>query len=650
MNRLSRYILQFFSFLFFILLSFTTIAQVKLPRLISDGMVIQRDTDVKIWGWAANHEEITIKFIDSVYQTTANEKGEWAVELSGLKAGGPHVMEITTSNEITIEDILVGDVWVCSGQSQMDINMKRVSPLYPKEIENADNSRIRYFAVPTKYNFQAPQEDLSYGNWVSVRPDNILSFSAIAYFFADDLYNEYKVPIGIIRSSLGGSPAEAWISEDALKEFPVYYEEVQRLKDTNLIKKIIDDDSQRIGAWYRKLRQNDEGYKNSDQPWYKPGINTSDWLEMEIPGYWADEVLGEVNGVVWYRKNIEIPGPLAGKAAKLNLGRIVDADSVFVNGVFVGSVGYQYPPRRYDVPEDLLTEGINTIVVRVISNSGRGGFVLDKPYELVFKKTKIDLKGAWQYKLGTKMEPLKGQTFIRFKPAGLFNGMIAPLLNYSIKGVIWYQGESNAGRPIEYRTLFPALINNWRDKWEQGDFPFLFVQLHNFMEPRDYPSESNWALAREAQTQALVLPNTAMAVAIDLGEWNDIHPLNKKDVAYRLSLAAQKVAYKEDIVSSGPLFHSMKIEGNKAILSFTEIGSGLIAKGGGELKYFAIAGTDKKFVWAKAKIENNKVIVWSDKVTNPVAVRYAWADNPDGANLYNKEGLPASPFRTDKWE
>ncbi len=637
---------HFFSLLIF-LVPLSVLAQVTLPKLISDGMVIQRDTEVKIWGWAANHEEITIKFIDSVYQTSANEYGEWAIELSGLKAGGPHTMEISASNEIIIKDILIGDVWVCSGQSQMDINMKRVSPLYALEIENADNSRIRYFVVPTKYDFHAPQEDVSYGNWVSVRPDNILSFSAIAYFFADDLYNKYKVPIGIIRSSLGGSPAEAWISEDALKEFPVHYDELQRFKDTTLIQQIIEDDRQRIGAWYRKLRQLDEGYSDSINPWYDPNLNTSDWPVMEIPGYWADRELGEVNGVIWFRKNIEIPDSLAGKPAKLNLGRIVDADSVFVNGVFVGSVGYMYPPRRYDVPENILTEGTNTIVVRVISNEGRGGFVLDKPYELVVEKMKIDLKGAWQYKLGAKMDPLKGQTFIRWKPTGLFNGMISPLLNFSIKGVIWYQGESNAERPIEYRTLFPALINNWRDKWNQGDFPFLYVQLHNFMEPRDYPSESNWAMAREAQTQALTLPNTAMVVAIDLGEWNDIHPMNKKDVAYRLSLAAQKVAYKDDIVSSGPLFQSMEIEDNKAILSFSEIGSGLEVKGGGELKYFAIAGSDKKFVWAKAKIENNKLIIWSDKVPKPVAVRYAWADNPEGANLYNKEGLPASPFRTD---
>lgn len=299
----------------------------------------------------------------------------------------------------------------------------------------------------------------------------------------------------------------------------------------------------------------------------------------------------------------------------------------------------------------MLKEGENTIVVRVISNTGKGGFVLDKPYEIVAGDVTIDLKGDWQYRLGASMEPLASQTFIRWKPLGLYNGMIAPLLNYRIKGIIWYQGESNAGRPAGYQELFEALIRDWRKNWQEGNFPFLFVQLPNFMKPKNQPFESNWALMREAQAKALSLPATGMAVAIDIGEWNDIHPLNKKEVGRRLALAAQKIAYgNEKVVYSGPIYRSMKNERNKIILTFTNIGSGLIAKGGGELKYFAIAGADRQFVWAKAKIKNNKVIVWSEKITNPIAVRYAWADNPEGANLYNKEGLPASPFRTDTFK
>jgi sialate O-acetylesterase len=374
-----------------------------------------------------------------------------------------------------------------------------------------------------------------------------------------------------------------------------------------------------------------------------------DWPTMQIPGYWEYENPDLKNGVFWFRKELDIPATLAGKPAKLILGRIIDADSTYVNGVFVGTTAYQYPPRRYAVPENVLKAGKNIIVVRVISSQGKGGFAVDKPYELVIEEKKIDLKGRWQYQLGATMAPLKGRTSIRWKPMGLYNAMIAPLLKFKIKGTIWYQGESNAGRPEEYRLLLPALIKDWRKNWKQGNFPFLFVQLPNFMEAKPEPSESNWALLREAQLRTLSLPNTAMAVTIDIGEWNDIHPLNKKDVGKRLAVAAQKVAYGEELVYTGPIYQSMKVKDNKLELTFSHTGSGLITQGIVELGGFAIAGPDSHFVWAKAEIAGNKVIVWNEKISKPIAVRYAWADNPEQANLYNKEGLPASPFRTDNF-
>jgi sialate O-acetylesterase len=321
---------------------------------------------------------------------------------------------------------------------------------------------------------------------------------------------------------------------------------------------------------------------------------------------------------------------------------------VYLNGKFVGTTSYQYPPRRYDVPEGILKEGKNTIVVRIINSSGQGGFVENKFYGLDFGNQTVDLQGEWRYKLGVKMEPLAGETFIRWKPMGLYNAMLAPLLKYSIKGVIWYQGEANTGRAMEYRNLFATLINDWRSKWNQGDFPFLYVQLPNFMKSYEQPTESNWAMLRESQLKTLALPNTGMAVAIDIGEWNDIHPLNKKDVGNRLALAAQKWAYGDDKIEySGPVYKSMRIEGNKIILSFTHTGSGLMIKGD-KLNAFAIAGEDNQFVWANAEIKENEIIVYNDKITHPVAVRYAWADNPENANLYNQEKLPASPFRTNE--
>ncbi len=637
-------------FVFSLLLSATVYCQVKLPRLISDGMILQRETKVKIWGWAAKGEEITIRFIDSTYHTRADSTGAWHIVLPELKAGGPYEMKIQASNMITISDMLVGDVWVCSGQSNMELSMRRVSWIYPEEIANSANNDIRYFHVPREYYFKGPLNDLKSGSWRAADPESVLDFAAIAYFFAKELYDKYRIPIGLINAALGGSPAEAWMSEEALKAFPEHYEVLQDFKDDQLIKKIRSSDRERIQAWYESLGQKDEGYQDPQKYWYSPAINTSDWAWMNIPGYWADTETGHINGVVWFRKEFLIPSSLAGEQAKLILGRIIDADSVFINGEFVGTTSYQYPPRRYDIPPGLLKEGENTLVVRIISNVGRGGFATDKPYEIVFEKDTVDLKGEWQYRVGTVMEPLRGETFIRWNPGGLYNAMIAPLLKYSVKGVIWYQGESNADRPDEYSRLLPALISSWREKWNDNSLPFIYVQLPNFMKPADQPTESNWALMREVQLKTLSLPETGMAVTIDVGEWNDIHPLNKKDVGYRLALAAQKTAYGETgIVYSGPLYQDMCIDGQKVILSFTNTGSGLIAKGGGELQEFAIAGADRKFVWARARIENDKVIVWSPEVADPVAVRYAWADNPVGANLYNIEGLPASPFRTDDW-
>jgi sialate O-acetylesterase len=635
--------------LFAFLIAFPAFSQVRLPKLLSDGMVLQRNSEVNLWGWAAPREPVAIQFLDSTYRTTADSTGDWNIILTRLTAGGPYTMYIKAANTITISDVMVGDVWICSGQSNMELPMQRVSPIYQSEIAASENRSIRFFSVPQRYNFCLPQKDLESGTWQTANPQSIQTLSAAAYFFAKELYDTYKVPIGLLHASLGGSPVEAWMSEELLKKFPAQYQEVQKFKDSLLIDRIESSDRERMQLWYNLLRQKDEGYQNSSKCWTNPAINTSKWATIRIPGLWGKTKLKSINGVVWFRKEFHIPDSFAGKKAALNLGRIVDADSVYVNGVLVGSTSYQYPPRRYEIPAKILTKGKNTLVVRVISNIGEGGFVPDKPYEIIVEGKRIDLKGIWRYKLGATMEPLASQTFIRWKPVGLYNAMIHPLLHYRIKGAIWYQGESNAERPIEYRELFPALVQEWRNKWNQGDFPFLFVQLPNFMKPKRQPSESNWALLREAQLKTLSIPNTGMAVTIDIGEWNDIHPLNKKDVGRRLALAAEKIAYGDDkVVSSGPIYQSMKIDRNKIQLTFTNIGSGLVVKGGGELKCFAIAGADKQFIWANAKIEDNHVVVWSEKVAHPIAVRYAWADNPEGANLYNKEGLPASPLRTDE--
>jgi len=639
---------HFSAMLFVLLVTVTLNAQVRLPRLISDGMVLQRDTELKIWGWASPGENVVIEFAGKQYNAKTDGSGNWMMVLPPMQAGGPLTMTIVASNNLTIRDIMIGDVWLCSGQSNMELPVRRVRPLYEKEIAAAENSLIRSFTVPKTYVFTGPQTDLPGGKWVAANPETVLDFSATAWFFAREINQTFGVPVGILTSAYGGSPAEAWISEEALKQFPPLYTELQQLKIDSYISGIEADDRLRIANWYSDLQKADAAYKVPGVRWNDVNLSSDDWSNISVPGYWSATPLKGINGVVWFRKEIDIPASAAGKKATVNLGRIVDADSAFLNGTFIGTVSYQYPPRWYTVPEGILKEGKNILTVRVISNIGDGGFVPDKTYEMAAGDFKISLEGEWKYKVGAVMPPLRGQTFFGYKPAGLYNAMLSPLLNYSLKGILWYQGESNAGRPEEYRTILPALIRDWRQSLGQGELPFLIVQLPNFMEAREKPGESGWALFREAQAEALKLPATGLAVTYDIGEWNDIHPLNKKDVGKRLALVARKVAYGDsEVVSSGPTFRSMKIKGRRIFISFDNTGTGLIVRNGRRPGHFAVAGEDMQFMWVKARIKGDQVIVKNRKVTKPVAVRYAWADNPVGANLYNREGLPATPFRTD---
>jgi len=622
--------------------------QVRLPRLISDGMVLQRDTELKIWGWASPGESLTVTFAGTEVPARADAGGEWMVMLPPMKAGGPHTMTIEASNRLTVSNIMIGDVWLCSGQSNMELPVRRVRLLYETEIAAAGNNNIRSFTVPKVFVFKEPQSDLSGGRWTDANPETVLDFPAAGGFFAGEIYDKYKVPVGLLTSAFGGSPAEAWISEESLKEFPVHHDELLRCKSDSLVAAIEEADQKRIREWYTQLAQSDVAYRTPGVHWHDPELSSDDWKSITIPGYWSATDLKGINGSVWFRKEITVPASAAGEPGQLNLGRIVDADSAFLNGTFIGTVSYQYPPRWYEIPAGLLEEGRNVLTVRVISNIGDGGFVPDKFYELTAGDFSATLDGEWKYKIGAVMPPLRGQTFFGYKPGGLYNAMLAPLLKYSLKGILWYQGESNTGRPDEYRSLLPALIRDWRESFGQGNLPFLVVQLPNFMEAKEDPSESGWAMFREAQTEALKLPATGMAVTYDIGEWNDIHPLNKKDVGIRLALAAGQVAYGDDeTIFSGPTYRSMTVRGWKIIISFDNTGSGLVARGSRRPGHFAIAGEDLKFVWARARIRGDRVIVRNRKIRRPVAVRYAWADNPVGANLYNREGLPAAPFRTD---
>lgn len=638
--------------LYIVCLFFTSVltvnGQIKLPKLISDGMILQRDTNVKIWGWSSPTENITIHFLDTEYKISASKNGEWELQLSNLKAGGPHKMTIEGKNSIEIDNILIGDVWLCSGQSNMAYELKKSGKLYKKDIENSKNNNIRQFSVPKKYEFKKPLDDIITGKWIAANPTTVGDFSAVAYFFASELYNNYKVPIGLINSSVGGTPAQAWISEEGLKTFPHYFDEAQLLKSDSYIDEIENENINKLKNWISTSTTNDLGSKNLAEKWYQKNLDDSNWETMNIPGSWVSKKLGNTQGIVWYRKNIVLENSPSEKDIKLNLGSISDADSVYVNGHFIGSSSHKFAHRNYNIPKTILKKGENNITVRVSSYRFNGGFIDESPIELLIGDQKINLKGAWKYKLGVKMQQLESPVQLTRKPTGLYNAMIAPLLNYAIKGAIWYQGEGNTAKAKEYNTLFPALITNWRINFSQGDFPFLFVQLANFQKPDIQPSESGWALLREAQLNTLKVKNTGMAATIDIGEENDIHPKNKKDVGKRLAIEANRVVYKTSI-SQTPIYKSMKVEGSKIILSFETFGSSLRTKNNGDLMEFSIAGEDQKFVWAKAVINGNEIIVFSESIKNPLAVRYAWANNPTKANLVSNEKLPISPFRTDNW-
>jgi sialate O-acetylesterase len=374
-------------------------------------------------------------------------------------------------------------------------------------------------------------------------------------------------------------------------------------------------------------------------------LNQSDWKSFKVPGFLREQGSDFVNGAVWFRKSFDLTAEQAAKAGTVWLGCIVDGDQVFVNGKEIGQTGYQYPPRIYSVPAGVLVAGKNTVSIRVTSYSGNAGFVKEKRYALDFGSESISLAGEWQYKIAARAENMEKTTTLHYQPAALFNAKLAPSLHTVIKGVIWYQGESNTGRAAEYATLFPDMIRDWRAQFKQDDFPFLFVQLANFMPAKSEPSVSDWAATREAQRKTLSLKNTAMVVASDVGEWNDIHPLNKQAVGERLALAAEKLAYGDKkVIASGPNAASVKRSGKELLISFDKSGNDLVIKNDGVLHHIAIAGADKKYVWAKAKIQGKHLVVWSEQVAEPISVRYAWADNPEGANLYNAAGLPASPF------
>jgi sialate O-acetylesterase len=624
-------------------------AQLVLPKVFGDNMVLQRGIAIPVWGKASAGSLITGQLGTAHATAKAGKDGKWLLRFPKFTAGGPYTLRITESGKpnagIELKGILIGDVWLASGQSNMEWQVQQAHDA-KKEIENANFPQIRFLVVEHDKQL-SPKSDLLAGKWKVCDTANVKEFSAVAYYFARKLHGDQQVPVGIIQSTWGGTPVEAWTSRDMLLTSPITRARTLSNDTLRLDREDFLADSLN---WIRIWNIVYNPQNNADKIFPAPAYNDAGWTTIEMPNVLKDFGIGNYEGMVWLRKKVSLPESFAGKDLKVNLGHPEMNYSVYFNGQEIcKNIWNSNPAHSFTIPASLVQRGENTIAVRVTMLWGGGG--LNPPAEDLYitdGASTVSLAGNWLYKKDLETAFPKILNY-QYYPTVLFNAMMNPLIPYGIKGFIWYQGESNAGAAYDYRTLFPMLITDWRKRWQQGNLPFLYVQLANFKKVQPLPAESDWAELREAQTLTLSQPNTGMACIIDIGEANDIHPKNKQEVGRRLALIANKQVYKQAGVASGPMYKNFLKEGDRIRINFAHTGSGLSTTDGKEVTGFAIAGKDKKFYWAKAIIEGDQVIVYSDKVAAPEAVRYAWADNPV-CNLVNSEKLPAIPFRTDEWK
>ncbi len=633
--------------------------KLKLPRLISDGMILQQKKKVHIWGFDEPGRKVLVSFLGEEYAAVTGTDGMWETYLKECEPGDSRTMYISddAGNEIIVTDILIGDVWICAGQSNMELPMERVKDRYPEEIRECDNPAIRTFKITENGEFHAPLSELLSGEWKRAQQDTILQFSATAYFFATQFYQITGVPVGLINTSLGGSRIESWMSREMLTGYTEALETADKYADDKFVEGVLLQNQKQLEEWHEKLDGLDQGLK---EQWEKDGVSCEGWKTVNIPFFFRDTVLKDFIGSVWFKRTFQVPEPMAGKAAKLWLGTIVDSDTVYINGFFAGHTDYQYPPRKYVIPEGLLRQGENTITIRVKCENGRGRFTPDKRYAIFNEEGEIDLQGQWYYREGAVCERIKPTDFVNWKPTGLYNGMLAPCCNYTIAGFLWYQGESNTHIPDEYFNLTKRLIEGYRKNWKDETLPFLYVQLPNFaIDIYDSDADETgqgWPAVRELQRQALTLPGTGMAVAIDLGEDNDLHPLNKKDIGKRLAMLAAKKLYGRLSQCEGPQIErieaeSMGEEGYRVMLYCRNAEGGMYAEGkekGSRIQDFELRDGDGSWMNAQAQITDQGIVLrCAELKSKPEAVRYCFANTNKGALIYNQEGFPMSPFVCD---
>jgi len=620
--------------------------RLAMPRIFADGMVMQRDQPIVLWGWGAPGSTVTARIDRDVRRVKTDRSGAWSTTLASRRAGGPvRVVVGTGSDSLVFSNVLIGDVWVASGQSNMEFPVSQAANA-AEAIAAANDSTIREFKVPTSW-ANAAERDLAGGSWLPADPQHVGSFSAVAYFYARHLRPSVRVPIGIINSTWGGSNIETWISRDAQHLTDSAWSAVQQ-GEANRDRAVRDSLRAALGS---VLPEVDSGLVGGVARWADPALDDHDWKSVRVPANWESQGYPGLDGVAWYRVDFTLDAAQLQSAVVLKLAAIDDDDVTWVNGVEVGRTSGYNVRRSYDIPASALRAGRNVLAIRVTDYAGGGG--INETVALLVGGAPKSLDGSWKFKVGRVTIGTDGQRINKI-PTVLYNKMVYPILPLSIKGVLWYQGESNANnarQAMDYRAQFATLIRSWRREWSGGhnQFPFLWVQLPGYGKPDSVPqSQPGWALQRESMEAALALPKTGRAIAIDLGGAAELHPRNKEDVGARLALVGRKVAYGEAVDASGPTFESMTMRGDTAILTFARVGKGLVARGG-EVGGFAIASADQHFVWASAKIVGNRVYVWSDRVRSPAAVRYAWSNYPEKANLYGANGLPAAPFRTDHW-
>ena len=634
-------------------------AKVTLSPLFTDNMVLQQKTEAKIWGTAAPKRLVTVNtsWNGAFYTTTAAADGTWSVTVDTPSAGGPYTLTFSDGKEKTVlNNVLIGEVWICSGQSNMEMKMADKVIGWEKDLEESPRySNIRLLHV-NKAISPVPQNevDIVGGGWKTCNAENLNDFSATAYYFGKHLNENLDIPIGLIETCWGGTVAEAWTSEGSLRmmgDFDYELDMISQLPVTEEGRNAVFLGE--LAKWEEKFIEIDPGFQDGKPVWSMSSFDDSSWQTCRFPDFLQFQGFPSTVGYFWVRKTITVPDEWNGCELKLTIGAVDDNDFTYFEGVKVGHTEGSVARSEYTVPASAVKAGQATVAVRVMDTGGLGG-ILGGENDLAVEGPDgnvISLAGEWKFKMLMGLDeapsfPVNTAKEANF-PTFLYNAMIHPLVELPIAGAIWYQGESNVSRAAQYKDLLPLMINDWRQQWGY-DFPFYLAQIANYMTRQTGPEESQWAELREAQLQTLNLENTGMAVLIDIGEEMDIHPKNKVDVGKRLALNALAKTYGVNVAYSGPMYDGYTIEGDAIRVSFTHTDGGLVAKGGEALEGFYVAGADHKFHKAEAVIEGNTVIVRSAEVAFPVAVRYAWADNPV-CNLYNGAELPASPFRTDCW-